>query len=131
VRCDVLAQCLNRGGLDGVLRVVALVVLVDQLSHVVGNPVDAPLKRLQRPGLFRLARILTKPSAEAVTNSVSGNFLNLSWPADQNWILQTQTNSPSIGLSTNWVDVPGSSAFNSTNIEIRPSQPPTFYRLKR
>ena len=65
-----------------------------------------------------------------LTNSVSGNTLTLSWPAGQGWVLQVQTNNLSTGLGTNWVDVPGSSAVNSTNITVNPSMPATFYRLK-
>jgi autotransporter-associated beta strand protein len=43
----------------------------------------------------------------ALTNSVSGNLLTLSWPADHiGWRLQYQTNSASVGLSSNWQDVP-------------------------
>ncbi len=66
-----------------------------------------------------------------LTNAVSGNILSLSWPAGQNWTLQTQTNSLSIGLDTNWVDVSGSTSFSSTNITINANQPATFYRLKK
>jgi fibronectin-binding autotransporter adhesin len=65
-----------------------------------------------------------------ITFSVSGNTLSLSWPANYTgWYLQMQTNSLSTGLSTNWVDVPGSSAINSTNITIDPAIPAVFYRL--
>jgi autotransporter-associated beta strand protein len=73
----------------------------------------------------------TNPSPAALTNSVSGNILHLSWPAGQNWMLQWQTNSLAQGLGTNWVDVPDSLAINSTNITIDASHPATFYRLKQ
>jgi len=71
------------------------------------------------------------PSGPAtITNSVSGNTLTLSWPAGQGWMLQMQTNSLTTGLGTNWVDVPGSTSINSTNITLNPAQPTVFYRLK-
>jgi len=66
-----------------------------------------------------------------ITFSVSNGHLTLSWPANyQGWILQQQSNSLSIGLSTAWVDVPGSASLTSTNIPINPATPTAFYRLR-
>jgi fibronectin-binding autotransporter adhesin len=65
-----------------------------------------------------------------ITYSVRGNVLTLSWPTDHlGWTLETQTNSLSTGLSTNWVRVAGSASVTSTNITISPSVPTAFYRL--
>jgi autotransporter-associated beta strand protein len=62
--------------------------------------------------------------------SVSGSVLSLSWPADHTgWRLQVQTNALTSGLGTNWVTVPGSSSFNSTNQTINPANGAVFYRL--
>jgi hypothetical protein len=47
------------------------------------------------------------------------------------WILQCQTNSASIGISSNWVDVPGSSSVTSENYTIDPVNPTVFYRLRK
>lgn len=71
---------------------------------------------------------LVNPNPTNITFSVSGGTLMLSWPADHiGWTLQMQTN----GLtSTNWLDVPGSSSFSTTNIVINPAIPTTFYRLR-
>ena len=71
------------------------------------------------------------PVPVTLTNSISGNILSLSWPAGQNWTLQTQTNNLLVGLGTNWIDVPGSMALSSTNITMDAIQPATFYRLKK
>lgn len=63
-----------------------------------------------------------------ITNSVSGNTLNLTWPAGQGWRLQSQTNSLSIGLTTNgWMNVTTSDG--SYNATINPTNPTVFYRL--
>jgi autotransporter-associated beta strand protein len=65
-----------------------------------------------------------------LTNIVSGGSLNLSWPADHlGWRLESQTNPLNIGLSNNWVTVPGSTNMTSTNITINPADPAVFYRL--
>lgn len=66
-----------------------------------------------------------------LTATVSGSTLTVSWPATHlGWILQVQTNSLSSGLSTNWVDVAGSSAVTSTNLTISATVPTAFYRLR-
>ena len=65
-----------------------------------------------------------------ITFKVSGNVLNLSWPANHlGWTLQGQTNSAGVGLTTNWVNVPNSASVTSTNITINPSNGSVFFRL--
>ena len=54
----------------------------------------------------------------------------LSWPADHiGWRLQVQTNSLSVGLSTNWRDVPNSTATNQMTFSLDPAAGCVFYRL--
>lgn len=66
-----------------------------------------------------------------ITAHVSGNVLTLSWPASYlGWILQAQTNSLSVGISTNWFDVAGSGSVTSTNMTVNPSNPTVFFRLR-
>lgn len=64
----------------------------------------------------------------SLTNNVSGNTLNLSWPAGQGWRLQMQTNSLSTGLSTNWIYVTDGSV-SITNISVNQIIPAAFFRL--
>jgi fructan beta-fructosidase len=62
--------------------------------------------------------------------SLSGDGLTMSWPANYlGWVLQEQTNSLNIGLSTNWVDVAGSANMTATNLLINLASPTVFYRL--
>lgn len=61
---------------------------------------------------------------------VSGNQLQLSWPADhRGWRLETQTNSLATGLGTNWVTVPGSASTNQVVLPMSASSPSVFFRL--
>jgi glucose/arabinose dehydrogenase len=60
--------------------------------------------------------------------SRNGNQLDLSWPVIAGH-LETQTNSLSVGLGTNWVTVSGSSATNHVAVTISPSNGSVFYRL--
>ena len=72
----------------------------------------------------------TATNSVPITFNVSGNVLALSWPADHlGWTLQAQTNTLNVGLSNNWVSVPGSTSVTSNNITINPSNPTVFYRL--
>ena len=60
----------------------------------------------------------------------TGNRLSLSWPSDNTgWRLQAQTNTSSVGLSTNWVDVTGSKTTNLVVMTINPTNGCVFYRL--
>jgi subtilase family serine protease len=86
----------------------------------------------------------SSPATITVTNAVSvstsptnilatviGNSLILSWPSDHTgWTLQAQTNPPSLGLSTNWVDMPGSTSVSTVTNAIDPANGSVFYRLK-
>jgi hypothetical protein len=56
--------------------------------------------------------------------------LSLSWPSDHiGWRLQVQTNSGSVGLGTNWVDVSNSIATNQMTFTVDPTVGSVFYRL--
>lgn len=73
------------------------------------------------------------PNPTNIMVSMSGNMINLSWPADHTgWTLQVQTNSPGSGLNPNpgaWVTVPGSTSVNTENIPMDPAAGTVFYRL--
>ena len=65
-----------------------------------------------------------------ITAVVSGGNLNISWPSDHTgWRLEVQTNSVAVGISTNWVTVPGSTTVNSVAVPLDPVNPTVFYRL--
>ena len=59
----------------------------------------------------------------------SSNQVNLSWsvPGAQ---LQAQFNPPGMGITTNWINVPGSTATNQAIFPIDPTQGSAFYRLQ-
>ena len=48
---------------------------------------------------------------------------------DIGWRLQVQTNSTSVGLSSNWVDVPGSASVDNVTFTIDPANGAVFYRM--
>ena len=57
-----------------------------------------------------------------------GNLLDISWPVSGGR-LQTQTNSTSVGLGTNWVTLAGSTATNHVVVSIDAANGSVFYRL--
>jgi concanavalin A-like lectin/glucanase superfamily protein len=61
---------------------------------------------------------------------VTNNQLSLTWPADHTgWQLQAQTNKLSVGISTNWVNVTGSTGTNQVTIPMNLTNGGVFYRL--
>ena len=68
-----------------------------------------------------------------ITASVMGSTLTISWPATHlGWLLQSQTNSLGVGLTTptnNWHDMSGSDSATDKVITINPANPAVFYRL--
>ena len=66
-----------------------------------------------------------------ITVVVTGTTLSLGWPEDhRGWMLQSQTNSLSTGISvTNWFDVAGSDLVTNKDVIIDPTNPTVFYRL--
>ena len=65
-----------------------------------------------------------------ITFGVSGNTLTLSWlPAYLGDVLQVQTNSLNVGLSTNWVNVTGSASVTTMSFGMNPANGAVFYRL--
>jgi hypothetical protein len=68
-------------------------------------------------------------SAPPVLNvSKSGNVLTFTW-SDASYHLQSQTNSLSSGLGSNWSDYPGG-AVSGVTATINPANPTVYYRLK-
>lgn len=61
----------------------------------------------------------------------STNTLSLVWPGDHlGWILQTQTNRLNTGLGTNWIDWLATATTTQAVVQIIPSNPAVFFRLR-
>jgi glucose/arabinose dehydrogenase len=72
--------------------------------------------------------IVYKLVAVRLAFQVSGSLLDISWPV-AGGRLQAQTNSPGVGIGTNWVTVPGSTTTNRVVVPIDPANGSVFYRL--
>ena len=81
------------------------------------------------------AQVSARPTSSApVSIGVTNAFgqLQLSWPLDHTgWQLQSQTNSPGVGLSTNWVNVTGSAQTNVLGAPLSTTAGSVFFRLVR
>jgi hypothetical protein len=65
-----------------------------------------------------------------ITSAFDGANLTLSWPADHiGWRLQSQTNSLSVGLGTNWADVSGSTTTNQVITPVDAANGSVFFRM--
>jgi hypothetical protein len=80
-------------------------------------------------GSVTITGVLPSPTISAAI--VNGTNLNLSWPSA--WtgsvLVQGQTNSLSVGLSTNWVTIPGTDAGNTYSTVIQTNNAAVFFRL--
>ena len=78
-------------------------------------------------------------SAHTATNTVSTNLnlytlndtnLMLQWPGDHTgWRVQTQTNPVTVGLSTNWATLAGSSLTNQIIVPVDKTNGSVFFRM--
>jgi hypothetical protein len=74
--------------------------------------------------------VLVNTSPTNIVFAASGGNLTLNWPSDHTgWQLQVQTNDLSVGISTNWVDVSGSTTTNQIVVPINLTNGSVFYRL--
>ncbi|HMP83635.1 MAG TPA: hypothetical protein PKA41_13120 [Verrucomicrobiota bacterium] len=62
----------------------------------------------------------------------AGNQLQLNWPEDHTgWLLQSQTNSLTSGLGTNWSNVADSTETNLMTLPVNAADDAVFFRLMR
>jgi hypothetical protein len=67
----------------------------------------------------------------SITATFDGTQLQLSWPTlGPDWELQAQTNTPGLGLGTNWFPVANSTTTNRLFIPVDPNNPSVFFRLR-
>lgn len=72
----------------------------------------------------------TSAVAPHMVAGISGGQIHLTWPVgNTGWLLQGQTNAPGVGLTTNWVAVPGSTNNNTLTFPIDGTQGSVFFRL--
>ena len=65
-----------------------------------------------------------------ILSSLAGNQLTLMWPMDHTgWQLQAQTNSVSVGIRNNWVNVHNSTITNQEVYPVNLTNGTVFYRL--
>jgi autotransporter-associated beta strand protein len=74
-------------------------------------------------------RLTATSSPTTLAHSLSGKSLTLTWPPNQGWRLQFQTNSNTIGLSSNWQDVPDSAQTNQQTFPFIRNDESAFFRL--
>jgi hypothetical protein len=98
------------------------------VSQTPGQTVTWNTSQLAVDGTVSVATAVASPVT--LTSMVSGNSLNLSWPASQvGYRLEVQTNPITVGLSNNWTTVAGSTEVTSVSVPVSTTTPTAFYRL--
>lgn len=69
------------------------------------------------------------PNPGTIQYTLNGNTLNLAWPTNGGWVLLAQTNPISVGLSTNWVVVSGSTSVTNLSFTVYPTNGTLFFRM--
>jgi len=84
---------------------------------------DGAIKYADQAMAARMATVTLAPV-------VSGGKINLAWPANQiGWQLQHQVNPLTVGISTNWIAVPGSTGTNQISLPLDSTEASAFFRL--
>jgi hypothetical protein len=66
-----------------------------------------------------------------ITASVNGSSLEITWPSTHlGWMVEAQTNTLNVGLSTNWVTISNTATQLGYTNTIDPAQGNVFYRLR-
>jgi autotransporter-associated beta strand protein len=81
-------------------------------------------------GAIGAVNVTVNSNSTNIVFTAANNALTLSWPLDHTgWTLQAQTNDVTVGISTNWVNVAGSTATNQVVVPVDPNNGTVFYRL--
>ena len=89
---------------------------------------DASLLKID---LIVLSSTDINPNPPVIPTTSESSKLTLNWPPNAGWILQSQTNSLGVGLSSNWVDISRSSAVTSVTNAVNRANGSVFYGLRR
>ena len=98
------------------------------VSQTPNQTVTWDVSQLTVNGTVKVLSAVAAPVALAPV--VSAGKFNLAWPANQiGWQLQSQVNALAVGLSNNWVVVPGSTLTNQVSLPLHSTEPAEFFRL--
>jgi len=98
------------------------------VSQTPNQTVTWDVSQLTVNGTVKVASAIAAPVT--LSSVVSGGNLNFTWPANQiGWQLQHQLNPLTIGISTNWVPVSGSTTTNAVSVPVDINEATEFYRL--
>jgi len=77
-----------------------------------------------------IVHVVSTSNAVLTAQWAGPNRVSVSWPLlNLGWLLQSQTNGPGAGLTSNWTTVSGSGATNFMFLTINPAVGSVFYRL--
>jgi hypothetical protein len=94
------------------------------------NPYDVVNPSLGATNSFSVIVLPNRGATNLTRLNLGGTNLTLSWPADHTgWRLESQTNTLTTGIGTNWVPLAGSSSTNQVTVPITLTNGAVFYRI--
>jgi hypothetical protein len=79
-------------------------------------------------GIVNIKALTTTPTNITVT--ITSNLWAFSWPSNYvGWRLEGQTNKINVGISNNWVNIPGANLTNRIFIRTAPTNDAVFFRM--
>ncbi len=126
------AAVLGSGTTNNVAPLVANLSVADVPASWNGNTLALIVTNAYGTNISLVSLTVTNavnPNPGPIQFSFAGGLLELSWPTNLGWTLQAQTNSPGVGLGTNWVAVPGSTTITNVVFPVSPTNGSVFYRL--
>ncbi len=95
---------------------------------VLPSPLNWNVSAVLTTGTLTVTGAVVVPNPIPLIVAKTNNVLTFSW-TNAAFVLQSQTNSLSLGLKTNWFDYPGG-ASSPVNVTIDVAKPTVFFRLK-
>ena len=124
------AAVLGSGTTNNVAPLVANLSVSDVPLSWNGNTLALVVTNAYGTNISLVSLTVVNPNPGPIQWSSAGGQLAMSWPTNMGWTLQVQTNSPGVGLGTNWVNVPGSTTITNVVVPVSPTNGSVFYRLR-
>jgi hypothetical protein len=124
------ATVLESGVTNTLAPIDATLTIPDVPASWGGNQLALTATNAYGTNITLITLSVVNPNPTNIVTTVTNNNLYLTWPTDHTgWQLQAQTNSPGVGISTNWANYNPSTGTNQVVLPINLTNGTVFFRL--